>query len=83
MIRGLMLVRCRGGSVFLFGYLYEPHSGASGAAHSGKLGGRVEVFSQHGGPKLKSGVNEKGLLVFRVLPECLPFGKREVPRGLH
>ena len=49
-IRGLMLGRCRGGSVFLFGYLYEPHSGASGAAHGGKRGGRVEVFSEHCGP---------------------------------
>lgn len=29
--RGLMLVLRGGGAVFRFGYLYEPHSGASGA----------------------------------------------------
>ena len=67
-IRCLMLVLRRGCAVFLFGYLYEPYSGASGAANSSKRGGLIEVLSEHRGPELRSGVNQLRLLILRALP---------------
>lgn len=79
---GLMLTLRGGCAVLLFGYLYEPHGGASGATNSGKRGGRVEVFSEHQTPSMIAACClVKRLRVERDAPVFRHTSDHDIPRA--